>query len=547
MSEQGERSGTAKLALGAIGVVYGDIGTSPLYTIREAFHGAGLPATPANVVGLLSLVVWSLLLVVTVKYVTFILRADNRGEGGILALMALAQRRRPGRLWMIAVGLFGAALFYGDGIITPAISVLSAVEGLKIETPAIEPYVVPIALVILVALFLVQRYGTGNVAVWFGPIMAVWFATLVALGLLGIARHPGVLRAFDPLEGVAFFAANGWLGFVILGAVVLAVTGAEALYADMGHFGRRPIRVAWIGCVLPALVLNYLGQGALILDDPAAIENPFFLMAPQWALLPLVVLATAATIIASQAVISGVFSLTQQAVLLDFLPRMAILHTSEHQIGQIYLPRVNGLLLIGVVVLVLEFQSSSALAAAYGVAVTGTMVATSLLSFIIIRHRWNWPLPAAAALSGMFLLVDGAFLGATLLKVDDGGWMPLLVGAAIWTIMATWHHGRSILRERLAESALPLDIFLQRLTHRPYHRVPGTAVYMTGNGAVVPYAFLHNLKHNKVLHERIVLLTVTIADVPRVAPADRATIEFLATGFVRITMHFGFIDTPDVP
>ncbi len=546
--------GTAKLralTLGALGVVYGDIGTSPLYTLRECFTQGGFATDPESTLGILSLIFWALVIVVTVKYVIFIMRADNQGEGGILALTALALRgMRPGHRKtkaVMAAGIIGAALFYGDAIITPAISVLSAVEGLTVVTPVFDRFVLPITLTILVLLFVVQRYGTARVGALFGPVMVVWFLVLAVLGLAQVVQEPQVLEALLPTHAVRMLADHGWHGFLLLGAVVLAVTGGEALYADMGHFGRFPIRIAWFGLVLPSLLLCYFGQGALILREPIAIENPFFHLAPDWAQLPLVVLATAATVIASQAVISGAFSMTRQAMHLRYLPRMEVQHTSAHEIGQIYLPAINWFLLVGVVLLVIIFQSSTNLAAAYGIAVTGTMVATTALAYKVARRLGRWPLvPALLALVG-FLSVDLAFFGANLLKVADGGWFPLLVAAAVFGLMMTWRRGRVVLRERLAESGMPMDLFLDRVKGGSVPRVPGTAVFLTSNTRGLPPSLLHNLKHNKVLHERVVLLTVETEDVPYVPAPDRFQVTPYTAGFFRVIAHYGFMDEPDIP
>ncbi|WP_448191103.1 potassium transporter Kup [Azospirillum sp. sgz301742] len=546
-----EASTRHALTLGALGVVYGDIGTSPLYTLRECFTQSGLPVAPDNVLGVLSLIFWALMLVVTLKYVTFVMRADNQGEGGILALTALALRgMRPGHRRTTAVlvtGLIGAALFYGDSVITPAISVLSAIEGLNVATPLFEPYVIPITLVILALLFVVQRYGTARVGALFGPIMVVWFAVLALLGAAQIVREPRVLEALLPTYAFRTLAEHGTLGFVLLGAVVLAVTGGEALYADMGHFGRRPIRIAWYGMVLPGLLINYFGQGALLLADPATIENPFFHMAPDWALYPMVVLAAAATIIASQAVISGAFSMTRQAIHLRYLPRMEIRHTSAHEIGQIYLPAVNWLLLMGVVALVLGFKTSSNLAAAYGIAVTGTMVATTLLAYKVARRLGKWTLWQAGGALIVFLGIDTAFFGANLLKVFEGGWFPLAVAAGVFLLMTTWRRGRAELRDKLAEGAIPMSALMERLKGSTIPRVPGTAVFLTSSPRDLPPSLLHNLKHNKVLHERIVLMTVEIEDVPTVPAENRFELTPYSAGFFRLIVHFGFMDEPDVP
>ncbi len=540
------------LALGALGVVYGDIGTSPLYTLRECLtEGGGFPLTPEVILGVLSLIFWALVITVTVKYVVFIMRADNQGEGGILALTALALRgMRPGhrRTGMVmAIGVMGASLFYGDSLITPAISVLSAVEGLHVVAPALDSYVIPITLTILVGLFVLQRFGTEKVGRLFGPVMMVWFLTLAVLGIGQIVRYPGVLGAVWPGHAVEMLFEHGWHGFLLLGAVVLAVTGAEALYADMGHFGRKPIRGAWYTIVLPSLLLCYFGQGALLLHEPQAIENPFFHLAPDWAQVPLLLLATAATIIAGQAVISGAYSVTLQAMHLRYLPRMEVMHTSEHEKGQIYMPQLTWLLLAGVIVLVLSFQTSSNLAAAYGIAVTGTMVATTLLAYKVARSLGRWKLWQAVLALVVFLSVDLAFFLSNLIKVEEGGWFPLVVGAMVFLLMATWRRGREVVRKRLAEDALPFDMLLERLKGGSVQRVPGTAVFLTGNPRGLPPGLLHSLKHYKVLHQRVVLLTVDIEDVPHVPDDQRFELKALSAGFFRLIVHFGFKDEPDIP
>ena len=538
------------LVVGAIGVVYGDIGTSPLYTMREAFGLGGLPLDEPTVLGVLSLVCWALIVVVTLKYVAVIMRADNQGQGGVLALATLAVRglRAGGRRQRLAIvlAMVGAALFYGDGVITPAISVLSAVEGLQVATPAFEPYVLPFAIAILAGLFLMQPRGTGGVGQLFGPVMCVWFATLAALGLWQILADPTVLRALNPVYAVALFASHGWQAFVALGAVVLAVTGAEALYADMGHFGRWPIRFGWFSLVMPALLLNYFGQGALLIRDPGAVVNPFYLLAPAWALYPMVVLATWATVIASQAVISGAFSLTRQAIQLGYLPRLEIRHTSEQEIGQVYLPRVNWALMIAVVAVVVGFGSSSGLAAAYGIAVVGAMTIDGILACVVAVTLWRWhPVAAGLAFAG-FLAVDLAFLGSNALKVPAGGWFPIAFGAAVFILMSTWRAGREALFQRLYRGAPSLHSFLASLAHRPPPRVPGTAVFLTGNPDSVPRALLHNLKHNKVLHERVVVLNVQTDDVPQVPNSERVQVEHLAANFHRVLLRYGFLEHPNV-
>jgi KUP system potassium uptake protein len=539
------------LTLGCIGVVYGDIGTSPLYAVREsvtAAVGAGNPASEPAVLGILSLIVWALILIVTVKYVLILLRADNNGEGGTLALMALAQRalgRRGGVV--ILLGIISAALFYGDAMITPALSVLSAVEGLKVATPALEHYVVPLTVVILILLFTVQSRGTARVAAFFGPITLIWFLAIAAAGLWHIGSNPGVLRAFDPSHGARFLFSHGTVGLLTLGAVFLVVTGSEALYADLGHFGRGPIRTAWFSVVLPALTINYLGQGALVLANPKAIENPFFLLYPDWALLPMVGLATAATVIASQAVITGAYSITRQAIQLGLLPRFEIRHTSAVQVGQIYMPRVNILLLIGVLLLVLLFRSSSALASAYGIAVSGTMVVTALMAIIVITKDWRWPALAAAAMIGPFLLIDLSFFGANLLKVLEGGWVPLALGGVVMAVMYTWRRGSRLLFEKTRKREVPLAALIEMLEKKPPQRVPGTAVFLTSDPEFAPTALMHSLKHYKVLHEHNVILTIESTSWPRVDPADRVQIEPVGETFTRVRLQFGFMETPNVP
>ncbi|HZH28247.1 MAG TPA: potassium transporter Kup [Azospirillaceae bacterium] len=539
------------LVLGALGVVYGDIGTSPLYTVREAFgHAGGLHPTDVTVLGTLSLVLWSLLIVVTLKYVLLILRADNRGEGGVLSLAALGLGTvggRPGaRALIVGLSTAGLALFYGDGLITPAISVLSAVEGLNVATPFFEPYVVPIATAVLVGLFLIQSRGTGRVGVIFGPVMAIWFTVLGVLGLLEIIENPGVLRAIDPRYAVMLFQAEQWQAFIAMGAVVLAVTGAEALYADLGHFGRPPIRKAWFGLVLPGLVLNYFGQGALVLRDPEALAHPFFHLAPDWALYPMVGLATLATIIASQAVISGVFSLTRQAVQLGYLPRMSVRHTSETEIGQVYIPRINYALMVGVLILVIGFGSSGNLAAAYGISVTGAMSIDAILAGIVAATLWGWGPVLASVVFGLLFLCDFAFFAATTLKIPEGGWFPLAIAAVCSFMIITWRRGRRILFNKLYRDAPPIGLFLNRMDKVP-QRVAGTAVFMTGNAGTIPHPLLHNLKHNKVLHERIVLMTVQVEEVAHVPGGCVVEVERLGKGFYTVMARYGFMDRPHVP
>jgi KUP system potassium uptake protein len=545
-------SGLALLTLGAIGVVYGDIGTSPLYALRECFHGQhGVAPTQDNVLGVLSLIFWSLTLIISIKYILFVMRADNNGEGGILALLALVAQspdaKRKSRASLIALGLFGAALLYGDGMITPAISVLGAVEGLEIVTHIFVPYIVPITLVILVVLFAIQSRGTTRVGMLFGPVMIVWFVTIAVLGLTWIVKEPRVLTAFNPLHAVTFFQANGWQGFVVLGAVFLVVTGGEALYADMGHFGRKPIRLAWFSIVLPALFLNYLGQGAMILLNPAAASSPFYLMAPRWGLLALVVLATLAAIIASQALISGAFSLTRQAIQLGYSPRLDIEYTSEHHQGQIYISQVNWALMFATLGLVLGFRSSSALAAAYGIAVTLTMLITTMLAYLVARGAWGVRRVVAGSIALFFFLIEFSFFGANLLKVAHGGWFPLVVGAVIYTILSTWKRGRALLASRMREKLYPFERFLQDIEAFPPQRVSGTAIFMTSNLQGTPPTLLHNLQHNKVLHERVILLTVVTSDIPYVPRDKRVEVEGLGHGFYRLTLRYGFMEEPDVP
>jgi KUP system potassium uptake protein len=546
------KTSSLSLLVAAVGVVYGDIGTSPLYTLKEVFAGHyGVQANHDGVLGVLSLVFWSLIWVVTIKYVLFVLRADNQGEGGIMALTALARRAaapypRLSRV-LVLLGLFGAALFYGDSMITPAISVLSAVEGLQLAFEGIEHWVVPIALVVLVGLFLIQKHGTARLGILFGPIMVLWFSVLGALGIYGIVQRPEVLLALNPAWAVQFFVVHPGIGVAILGAVVLALTGAEALYADMGHFGRKPIARAWILLVLPGLVLNYFGQGALILGDPHAVRNPFYLLAPSWALLPMVGLATLATIIASQAVISGAFSLTRQAIQLGYVPRMFIQHTSSQEQGQIYIGTVNWALMVGVVLLVIGFESSGALAAAYGVAVTGTMLITTLLSASVVLLLWKAPRWLAVPLLLSFLVVDSLYFAANAPKIFQGGAFPVIAGIALFILMTTWKRGRKIIVERLDESALPLPLFISSIRSQPPHRVQGTAVFLTARADAVPHALLHNLLHNQVLHERVVLLTVVSQDRPRVPVSERFEVQDFGDGFYRVNLNFGFIEEPDVP
>ncbi|HEY5366375.1 MAG TPA: potassium transporter Kup [Casimicrobiaceae bacterium] len=542
----------APLVLGAIGVVFGDIGTSPLYTLHTAFRGHhALPLNPANVLGLLSVIFWALMVIVTLKYITLIMRADNRGEGGILALTALVsrglQRGERRRWWLVGLGIFGAAMFYGDGMITPAITVLGAIEGLEVAAPALRDYVVPLTVLIMIALFMIQKRGTAAIGAVFGPVMIVWFVVIGVLGALQLLRSPHVLEALNPAYAFLFLATNTASAFVALGAVVLAVTGVEALYADMGHFGASPIRRAWLLFVMPALVLNYFGQGALILGDPSAIRNPFFLLAPAWGLLPLVLLAAVAAVIASQAVISGAFSLTRAAIQMGYCPRLAILHTSEKTMGQIYVPFINWMLLAAVLLLVLGFRSSENLAAAYGIAVTMAMLIDSILIYMVMRRLWNFSAWLAAAIAAPLLTVDVALLSSNALKIPDGGWFPLVVGAVVFTLLTTWKRGRALVADRLAEDALPLASFIASIEVAPPTRVEGTAVFMTSAQDRVPHALLHNLKHNKVLHERVVFLTIITRDIPYVVDDERIEISPLGCNFYRFLAYSGFKDDPDIP
>jgi KUP system potassium uptake protein len=540
------------LLIAALGVVFGDIGTSPLYTMKEAFGGAHAVApTPENILGILSLIFWAICLIITLKYIIFMMRADNKGEGGIMALMALIlQKARIDprlRLPLMAFGLVGASLFYGDGIITPAISVLSAVEGLKILEPGLEPFIIPIALGVLIGVFGFQQRGTAQVGALFGPIMLVWFGSLAGFGLSGLAKAPEVLAAISPAHALHFFMAHHGHALLALGAVALAVTGGEALYADMSHFGREPIQKAWFFVALPALLINYFGQGALLLRDPTAVQNPFYLLVPADGLAVMILLAILAAIIASQAVISGTFSLTSQAIQLGFCPRFSIHYTSEDEMGQIYIPWINWVLMLGVVGLVLGFRSSSNLAAAYGIAVTGTMAIDTLLAFVVMYSLWKWK-PWASALTALgFLAVDLAFLSANATKIPTGGWFPLLIGLAIFLLLITWKHGRDMLLEKLREESMPLERFLENIAEHPPARVPGTAVFMTSSREGIPHALLHNLKHNKVLHETVVLITVLTENLPRVAPERRREVHRLADGIFRVVLHYGFKETPNIP
>jgi KUP system potassium uptake protein len=543
----------AILALGAIGVVYGDIGTSPLYALKNCFVGPhGVAVTKPNVLGVLSLIFWSLNFIVTFKYLSVVMRADNQGEGGILALLALVRPHGEGQFsrkyrWLVAIGLFGAALLYGDGIITPAISVLGAVEGLAVATPALQQWIVPIAVVIISALFAVQRRGTAGIGIVFGPVTSIWFICIAVLGVMGIMRHPSVLAALNPWYAASFLWTEGWEGVKVLGAVVLVVTGAEALYADMGHYGKRPIRVAWYVTVLPALALNYFGQGALLLESPAAARNPFYSLVPGWALYPMVGIATAAAIVASQALISGAFSLTRQAVQLGYSPRMNIVHTSSSKIGQIYIPQVNNALWIACIGLVLAFQSADNLAATYGVAVTGTMATTTVLLLVVARNHWKWSLWKVALLGGLFLIVDLAFFITNLFMIQDGGWFPIIVAGVVYLLMSTWKKGRVRLSEIVRENTLPLDLFLTDITKRRPQRVPGIAVFLTSAPGGAPPVLLHHLKHNKVLHEKVMLLSVMGQEIPQVPEGDRVRCRDLGEGFYEVMAHYGFMETPDVP
>jgi KUP system potassium uptake protein len=547
----GSRRALLPLTLTAVGVVYGDIGTSPLYAMRECFFGThSVPPTSQNVLGVLSLIIYSLLLVISVKYIAIVMRADNQGEGGILALTALLPVRNGGvPRWpaLLLLGIFGAALLYGDGMITPAITVLGAVEGLKVTTVVFESYVVPIAVVILLAVFAIQKHGTHKVGRLFGPIMVGWFLAIALLGLAWLLREPIVLTAVDPRHAFTFFQDHGWHGFAVLGAVFLVVTGGEALYADMGHFGKRPIRIAWYGLVLPSLLLNYFGQGALLLRNPAAAEQPFFLLAPAWALFPMVGLATAAAIIASQALISGAFSLTRQAIQLGYCPRLDIDHTSSREMGQVYVPQLNWALMISTIAIVIGFKSSTALAAAYGIAVTMTMVITAVLLHVVATERWGWPKPLVFAISATFLSIDLAFFGANALKIADGGWLPLAIGVLLFTLMTTWKTGRRIVGQRLTARAVPLEDFMAKVAERPPARVPGTAVFMTAQPRGTPPALAHNLRHNKVLHEHVVALMVTTQPVPYVADKDQVTIRELGFGVFDVVVRYGFMDDPNIP
>jgi KUP system potassium uptake protein len=541
----------AALTLAALGVVYGDIGTSPLYALKEIFHGGHVAATPANILGVLSLVFWTITVIISLKYVLLILRADNNGEGGLIAMLALAThavRNKPRlRRTLMTVGLFGTAVFYGDGVITPAISVLSAVEGLEVAAPKLHEWVIPLTLVVLTGLFAVQRFGTGGIGKWFGPITLIWFAVLVLLGLPHIAAHPGVLVALNPAYALGFVAAQPLLAFVALGAVVLVVTGGEALYADLGHFGKLPIRIAWYALVMPALVINYFGQGALLLSRPEAISNPFYLMAPDWARLPLVFLATAATVIASQALITAAFSVTKQAIQLGLLPRMAIQHTSVRDTGQIYVPFVNWGLFVFIVLAVVMFKSSTNLASAYGIAVTLDMTITTVMTFFVLRYGWGYPLALCTAATGFFFVIDITFFASNLLKLIGGGWFPIVIGIFMFTLMLTWTQGRKLLSQKLRTDAIPLTDFLEAVFVSPPARADGTAVFLTSEGGITPNALLHNLKHNKVLHQYNLFVTVQQHDVPWVGFDKRVEMDSLGHDCWTITLHFGFKNEPDVP
>jgi len=540
------------LALGALGVVYGDIGTSPLYALRQAFHGTHpMPLNTENVLGVLSMIFWSLILIVSVKYLVFVMRADNKGEGGILALMALLQRGRvahglvPRRL-IVTIGIFGAALMYGDSVITPAISVLGAVEGLGVAAPGLQAWIIPLAIVVLAVLFWIQSRGTAQVGTLFGPVMVLWFLTIAILGASEIVRSPRVLAALNPYHAFEFFSLNGWAGFLVLGAVFLVVTGGEALYADMGHFGVRPIRLVWFALVLPSLLLNYFGQGALLLRDPTAAANPFYRLAPSWALYPLIFLATAAAVIASQAVISGAFSLTRQAVQLGYWPRMQIEHTSSREMGQIYVAGVNKALAIVTMILVVGFGSSDRLGAAYGVAVSGEMILTTVLLYLLMRAGWQWVRARALLLCALFLGVEIVYFAANALKIPHGGWVPLAIGVGLFILMTTWKDGREVLSRRMAEQSLPVKMLIAEIAAEPPIRVPGTAVFMYGSADGTPPALLHNLTHNKVLHEKIIFLTMLTEDVPHLPPTDRVTVKRASKGFHRVIAHYGFMEDPDI-
>jgi KUP system potassium uptake protein len=547
-----QKSTLAALTLAAIGIVYGDIGTSPLYTMKEVFAKEhGLVLNEPNIIGVVSLILWGLIVIISLKYVTLVLRADNRGEGGIMALTALAlssvTQKSQWYYPVMLLGMVGAGLFFGDGVITPAISVLSAIEGLEVATPALKPYVIPLTLAVLVTLYMVQSRGTAGIGKYFGPVVLVWFITLAVMGVINIIGNPSILAAFNPLHAFSFLAHNGWYAFLALGAVVLAFTGAEALYADMGHFGRKSVRLAWFSIVFPALGLNYLGQGALLLSHPDAVSNPFFQQLGPWSVYPLVVLSTMATVIASQATISGAFSVTQQAIALGFLPRMRILHTSERELGHIYIPFVNWAQLIAVVLAVVGFGSSSNLASAYGIAATATMLCTTFLTFFVIRFGWKYPLLLCFSATGFFFLIDIALFSSTSLKIIHGGWFPLVISAIMVGIMLTWKTGRELVSQTMQKNLIPLDAFLQSLFISPPFRVDGTAVYFRAEGDGVPHAMLHNLMHNKVLHERIIFMTVNSKDIPRVMAEDRVKVESLGHDCYQVTVYYGFKDERDIP
>ena len=550
--EASGKKAVAALTLGAIGIVYGDIGTSPLYTMKEVFAPAhGIAVTPANIIGVVSLILWCLIIVISLKYVTLVLRADNGGEGGIMALTVLALKsvaERPHLHYpVILLGMVGAGLFFGDGVITPAITVLSAIEGLEVATPAVKPYVVPITLAVLTVLYLAQRRGTGGIAKWFGPIVLLWFVTLAAMGVVNIAGNTDILAAFNPLHAFAFLRQNGWFAFLSLGAVVLALTGAEALYADMGHFGRKPVRLAWFSVVFPALALNYLGQGAMLLTNPAAAANPFFNQLGAWSIYPLVALSTVAAVVASQATISGAFSVAQQAIALGVVPRMKIVHTSSQEKGQIYIPLINWLQFAAVVFAVVAFGSSTNLASAYGIAATATMLTTTLLTFFVVYYGWNYPILAALGATGFFLLFDVALFASTSMKIVSGGWFTLAIGLVLVTLMLTWRKGKELVLKNLQVHLIPLEDFLVTLFTSPPHRVPGTAVFFRAEGDGVPHAMLHNLTHNKVLHERVIFLTVRTLGVPVVPKHERITVEPLGHDCYQVNLSYGFIDDRDVP
>ena len=552
LSTENKKSSVAALTLAAIGIVYGDIGTSPLYTLRAIFHHEhGLPLNTPNILGIISLIFWSLTIIVSLKYVTLVLRADNRGEGGIMALMALATNSvTTASRWhfpLLVIGVLGATMFYGDSVITPAISVLGAIEGLEVAAPGMSHYVVPLAVVVLVLLYSVQRHGTAGIGRFFGPVMLVWFITLATMGVINIIASPVILNALNPYYALHFMLENRLLAFVALGAVVLAITGAEALYADMGHFGRKPIRLAWFAIAYPALVLNYLGQGGLLINDPGAVENPFFHQLGTWSVIPLVILSTMAAVIASQATISGTYSMTKQAIALGLLPRMRILHTSESEIGQIYIPAVNWLQLAIVLIAVIGFGSSDGLAGAYGIAVTATMMATTILTFFVTRYRWHLPLVVCVGATGFFLVIDVLLFSSTTLKLLHGGWFPLLLGTILLTVMLTWKRGRELVFENLEKHAIPLDAFMESLFVAPPARVPGTALFLRGESDGVPHALLHNLSHNKVLHERVVFLTVHIREVPWVPAQEQVEVAELGHNCFQLDVQYGFKDEPDIP